>query len=100
MEDLTKRPPYPLGDLTPEEIEQLRQSKKQIAERVKELWEKDQEKTLLTALTGHVLNAMEASAKEDFTLETTEKHLHKNLNYMKDEGWIEGWEKKNESKNQ
>jgi hypothetical protein len=37
----TKRPPYPLGDLTPEEIEQLRQSKKEIAQRVKELWEKE-----------------------------------------------------------
>jgi hypothetical protein len=41
MEDQTK-PPYPLGDLTPEEIEQLRQSKKEIAQRVKELWEKEQ----------------------------------------------------------
>jgi len=40
-EDQTKRPPYPLGDLTPEEIEQLRQSKKEIAKRVKELWEKE-----------------------------------------------------------
>ena len=100
MEDQT-RPPYPLGDLTPDEIEQLRQSKKEIAQRVKELWEKDQEKTFLTALTGHVLNAIKASAKEDFTLETTEKHLHKNLDYMKNEGWIKGWEKEqNESKNQ
>ena len=43
MEDQNKRPPYPLGDLTPEEIEQLRQSKKEIAERVKELWEKENE---------------------------------------------------------
>jgi hypothetical protein len=43
MEDQTKKPPYPLGDLTPEEIEQLRQSKKEIAERVKELWEKENE---------------------------------------------------------
>ena len=43
MEDQAKRPPYPLGDLTPEEIEQLRQSKKEIAERVKELWEKEKE---------------------------------------------------------
>jgi predicted transcriptional regulator len=99
MEDQTK-PPYPLGDLTPEEIERLRQSKKEIAQRVKELWEKDQEKTLLTALTGHVLNAMKASAKEDFTLKTTEKHLHKNLDYMKDEGWIESWEKENENNKQ
>jgi len=40
MEDQA-RPPYPLGDLTPEEIEQLRQSKKEIAQRVKELWEKE-----------------------------------------------------------
>jgi hypothetical protein len=40
MEDQTK-PPYPLGNLTPEEIEQLRQSKKEIAQRVKELWEKE-----------------------------------------------------------
>jgi len=43
MEDQTKRPPYPLGDLTPEEIEELRQRKKEIAERVKELWEKENE---------------------------------------------------------
>ena len=43
MEDQNKRPPYPLGDLAPEEIEQLRQSKKEIAERVKELWEKENE---------------------------------------------------------
>ena len=43
MEDQNKRPPYLLGDLTPEEIEQLRQSKKEIAERVKELWEKENE---------------------------------------------------------
>jgi len=41
MEDPNKRPPYPLGDLTPEEIEQLRQSKIEIAKKVKELWEKE-----------------------------------------------------------
>ena len=40
MEDQTK-PPYPLGDLTPGEIEQLRQSKIEISKRVKELWEKE-----------------------------------------------------------
>ena len=44
MEDQNKRPPYPLGDLTPEEIEQLRQSKIKIAQKVKELWERDNEK--------------------------------------------------------
>ena len=43
IKDQNKRPPYPLGDLTPEEIEQLRQSKKEIAQRVKELWEKENE---------------------------------------------------------
>jgi len=43
MEDPNKRPSYPLGDLTNEEIEQLRQSKKEIAQRVKELWEKENE---------------------------------------------------------
>ena len=43
MEDQNERPPYPLGDLTPKEIDQLRQSKKEIAERVKELWEKENE---------------------------------------------------------
>jgi hypothetical protein len=48
MEDQNKRPPYPLGDLTPEEIEQLRQSKKEIAERVKELWKKENENFKIT----------------------------------------------------
>lgn len=50
MEDQNKRPPYPLGDLTPEEIEQLRQSKKEIAERVKELWEKEKLKDRIKEL--------------------------------------------------
>ncbi len=54
MKKQNKRPPYPLGDLTPEEIEQLRQSKKEIAQRVKELWDKEQNKEFLKAQGAHI----------------------------------------------
>lgn len=38
IKKLNKNAPYEPGDLTPEEIELLKQSKKEIAEKVKELW--------------------------------------------------------------
>lgn len=47
------------------------------------------EKEFFKALGERIMHAMKQSAKEDFTLETTDKHLTKNLDYMKAEGWIE-----------
>lgn len=46
IEKLNDEAPYEPRDLTPEEIELLKQSKKEIAERVKELWKElwDKEK--------------------------------------------------------
>jgi len=38
IDKINKEAPYEPRDLTPEEIELLKQSKKEIAEKVKELW--------------------------------------------------------------
>lgn len=56
MKDQNKKPPYPIGDLTPEEIEQLKQSKKEIAARVKELWDREMQTDFMRAQGAHMFN--------------------------------------------
>lgn len=49
-----------------------------------------EEEDFFNALGEQILKAMKQSANGDNTLESTSEHLKKNLDYMKEEGWIEG----------